>query len=119
MLVARLFPGPRAIFNGSMGDLREIVGRMMSMGSQADNSPQPVSDSVRHDQAADHVTLISRQPVFDADKVVWGYELLGASNSRSGAAETDQTLTTRRVIHDAVNVIGLESLLDGKRMLIH
>jgi len=79
---------------------------------------QPGAHSSQPDDLNDSTFLV-RQPVFDAAKVVRGYEICCQAQSPEGPAATDQTLVTRRIIHQALNVIGLQSLLGGKKMFMN
>ena len=53
---------------------------------------------------------IARQPIYDYEKHVVGYELLYRSGRGSGARIIDGDAATRDVLYDAVNVFGLSSL---------
>ena len=56
--------------------------------------------------------FVARQPIFDRNRQVWGYELL----FRSGAAQTkfdgtEASSATRQVISNSMLAIGLDTLL--------
>ncbi|MBZ5674423.1 MAG: HDOD domain-containing protein [Acidobacteriia bacterium] len=64
--------------------------------------------------------FVARQPIFDRNRQVWGYELL----FRSGAAQTkfdgtEASSATRQVISNSMLAIGLDTLLQGKQALIN
>jgi EAL and modified HD-GYP domain-containing signal transduction protein len=57
-------------------------------------------------------TLLTRQPIFDADDQVIGYELLCRGSGTVTLAETMDT-TAQRVLVDALLGVGLDRLTDG------
>jgi c-di-GMP-related signal transduction protein len=64
--------------------------------------------------------FVARQPIFDRNRQVWGYELL----FRSGAGQTnfdgtEASSATRQVISNSMLAIGLDTLLQGKQALIN
>jgi c-di-GMP-related signal transduction protein len=67
--------------------------------------------------------FVARQPVFDRNKFVFGYELLFRScmvNSFEGAGDgPDEKFATSQVIATSLLAIGLEKLLSGRRAFIN
>ncbi len=55
--------------------------------------------------------FVARQPIFDRQQKVFGYELLFRSGMENAYSATDGELATARVIHDALNIIGLRHLV--------
>ncbi|MCC6680528.1 MAG: HDOD domain-containing protein [Phycisphaeraceae bacterium] len=55
--------------------------------------------------------FVARQPIFDRQQAVFGYELLFRSGMENAYSATDGELATARVIHDALNIIGLHHLV--------
>jgi EAL and modified HD-GYP domain-containing signal transduction protein len=68
----------------------------------------------------DTTVFVGRQPIFDRQRKVFGYELLYRSNGMQNAyAHEDGDQATRRVIHGSLNVVGLEEMTGGKRSFIN
>ena len=64
--------------------------------------------------------FVARQPVFDRNQKVWGYELLFRSSATQAQFDgTDASLATTQVVSNSVLSIGLEKLLCGKQGLIN
>ncbi|MGB5824540.1 MAG: hypothetical protein WBH44_10750, partial [Proteocatella sp.] len=58
---------------------------------------------------------IARQPIFDKDKILFGYELLYRKNSENRfSGDIDGTQATCAVLSDAITVFGLENLTNGR-----
>ena len=63
--------------------------------------------------------FVARQPVFRADRSVWGYELLfRASGDATGAMITDSNMATIKVIADGF-VLASSGVSDEKRFLVN
>lgn len=62
--------------------------------------------------------FIARQPVFDADKNVFAYELLYRSDIFNRAVVSDDRIATIRVLANTLSM-GLQSLTGAKRAFIH
>jgi c-di-GMP-related signal transduction protein len=64
--------------------------------------------------------FIGRQPIFDRDKNVFGYELLYRSGSKTNAyACDDGDRASRSVMHGGLNVVGLNDLVGHRRAFIN
>ena len=63
--------------------------------------------------------FVARQPILDVKQVVVGYELLFRSGIENACFGVSSTLASSRVIHDAVNVFGFETLGQGKKVFIN
>jgi c-di-GMP-related signal transduction protein len=64
--------------------------------------------------------FVARQPVFDRNQKVWGYELLFRSSATQAQFDgTDASLATTQVVSNSVLSIGLDKLLCGKQGLIN
>ncbi|TIH16455.1 HDOD domain-containing protein [Marinifilum sp. JC120] len=63
--------------------------------------------------------FVARQPVFDVEKGVWGYELLFRSSSGSNVADIgDEDAATSQVIADGFGLIQ-EDIEEGQRLLVN
>ncbi len=64
--------------------------------------------------------FVGRQPIFDRQKNVFGYELLYRSSGQTNAyIHDDGEQASRRVIHSSLNVIGLNELTGQKKAFIN
>lgn len=63
--------------------------------------------------------LVVRHPIFNPDKSVWAYELLVDDVLQAEVAKGPDVRSGREVIHDVVNAIGLENLVEGRRILVN
>jgi c-di-GMP-related signal transduction protein len=63
--------------------------------------------------------FVARQPIFDRQLRVYGYELLSRSCLVNACEETNETAATVQVIANAVLAIGLNRLLGGKRGFVN
>jgi EAL and modified HD-GYP domain-containing signal transduction protein len=63
--------------------------------------------------------FIARQPIFDADEVVYGYELLFRSGPENFFPDFDPDYATSHLIHDSAFVFGQQSLTFGKKVFIN
>jgi len=64
--------------------------------------------------------FVGRQPIFDRQKNVFGYELLYRSSGQTNAyVHDDGEQASRRVIHSSLNVIGLSELTGHKKAFIN
>lgn len=64
--------------------------------------------------------FVGRQPIFDRQKNVFGYELLYRSGEKQNAyACADGDVATRTVMHGSLNVVGLQELTGNKRALVN
>lgn len=62
---------------------------------------------------------IARQPIFDKDKTLFGYELLyRKSEENRFSGDVDGTEATCAVLSDAITLFGLENLTNGKPALV-
>lgn len=75
--------------------------------SQSDNQP----DATVH--------FVGRQPIFDRDKEIFGYELLFRSGTQNTYGHTDGNLATAHVINDSLNVLGLAGLVGGAKAFVN
>ena len=64
-------------------------------------------------------TFIARQPIFDSRKKVFGYELLFRSSFENVFKHSDPDQATSKVISDALFLMDLPTLIDGKRAFIN
>lgn len=62
--------------------------------------------------------FVARQPIFQADDAVWGYELLFRSSTTNEADITDDTAATSSVIADGLTM-ALEGMPENTRCLIN
>ena len=69
--------------------------------------------------APGHDIFVARQPILDVNQVVVGYELLFRSGTENACFGVSSTLASSRVIHDAVNVFGFDTLGQGKKVFIN
>jgi c-di-GMP-related signal transduction protein len=64
--------------------------------------------------------FVARQPVFDRNLKVWGYELLFRSSAtQTGFDGTDASTATTQVVSNSMLSIGLDKMLRGKQGLIN
>jgi len=64
--------------------------------------------------------FVARQPIFDRNGKVWGYELLFRSSATQTKFDgTEATSATRQVISNSMLSIGLDRLLQGKQAFIN
>ncbi len=84
--------------------------------SERDALNQTNQDIERKNQSNDYLSqeiFLTRQPIFDEDKRVWAHELdAGCDRKQCGAS------VTQRIIHDTLNVIGPDQLVDGKKVFV-
>jgi len=64
-------------------------------------------------------TFIARQPIFDMNQKVYGYELLFRSGLDNVFRHTDPDQATSKVIADSFFLLGIQSLTGGKRAFIN
>lgn len=64
--------------------------------------------------------FVARQPIFDRNRQVWGYELLFRSSATQTKFDgTEAGSATRQVISNSMLSIGLDTLLQGKQAFIN
>jgi EAL and modified HD-GYP domain-containing signal transduction protein len=64
--------------------------------------------------------FVARQPIFDRNRKVWGYELLFRSAAKQTCYDgTEATSATRQVISNGMLSIGFDKLLRGKHAFIN
>jgi c-di-GMP-related signal transduction protein len=64
--------------------------------------------------------FIGRQPIFDREKNVFGYELLYRSNGKTNAyACNDGDRASREVMYGGLNVVGLNDLVGSRKAFIN
>jgi c-di-GMP-related signal transduction protein len=64
--------------------------------------------------------FVARQPIFDRNRKVWGYELLFRSAAKQTCYDgTEATSATRQVISNGMLSIGFDKLLRGKHACIN
>jgi c-di-GMP-related signal transduction protein len=66
-----------------------------------------------------HSCFVARQPILDARRRVFGYELLFRSGAEGGFSHGDGTEASLRVIGDTLSVFGFDALTAGKRAFIN
>ena len=67
-------------------------------------------------------TFLARQPIFDRNNNVFGYELLyrnGDAENVSNVEKMDGNMATKNIISDAVTLFGLEKLTNSKLAFIN
>ncbi len=65
-------------------------------------------------------TFLARQPIFDAEYNVYGYELLYRNAENSLSADViDGTSATKRVLSDAITLFGLNTLTNSKPAFVN
>lgn len=65
-------------------------------------------------------TFLARQPIFDAEYNVYGYELLYRNAENSLSADLiDGTSATKRVLSDAITLFGLNTLTNSKPAFVN
>jgi len=62
--------------------------------------------------------FVGRQPILSRNKKLFGFELLFRDASLAGAHVTDHARATANVMANALNNIGLQSLVGEKRGFI-
>jgi len=62
--------------------------------------------------------FVARQPIFDRDENIWGYELLFRTSTQGPAQVTDQDTATSQVIADGFVLAG-DGVSQGSRLLIN
>ncbi|WP_027721634.1 EAL and HDOD domain-containing protein [Maridesulfovibrio zosterae] len=63
--------------------------------------------------------FVARQPVFNVDRTIWGYELLFRNSAESICAHVgDQDAATSQVIADGFGLIQ-EDIIEGQRLLVN
>lgn len=62
---------------------------------------------------------VARQPIFDRNRAVVGYELLYRSAATGPAGVTDNDLATFSVLYDALVTFGLDSTIEHKRAWVN
>lgn len=62
---------------------------------------------------------IARQPIFDRNMNVYGYELLYRHSSINEFVEMDDDIATSHLIYNSFLVVGLDTLTDGKKAFIN
>lgn len=63
--------------------------------------------------------FVARQPVFDVDKGIWGYELLFRNSAESNVADVgDEDAATSQVIADGFGLIE-DDIEEGQRLLVN
>jgi EAL and modified HD-GYP domain-containing signal transduction protein len=62
---------------------------------------------------------IARQPIFDARRGTYGYELLFRSGPVNAFPNVDGTYATRRVMHDGMHLFGFDKLTSGKPAFVN
>lgn len=65
------------------------------------------------------IKYVARQPIFDARKTLFGYELLYRASSENRYAASDAARATTSVISDASFLHGLENLAAGHKLFIN
>ena len=75
--------------------------------------------ALTQEQVADTQILIGRQPIFDAQLQVIGYELLYRSSRMNAATFSDGDAVTARVMLNAFLEIGLDELVGSHRAFIN
>lgn len=64
--------------------------------------------------------FVARQPIFDRNQKVWGYELLFRSGATQAAFDgTDASSATAQVVSNGLLSIGLDKLLRGKQGFVN
>ncbi|MFW5838174.1 MAG: hypothetical protein ACOCVM_09195, partial [Desulfovibrionaceae bacterium] len=95
--------------------LRRILGRSESTGETQECRPTGEKPALQPVE----MVFVARQPVLDADKGVWGYELLfRGSGDAAAALVTDSDQATISVIADGF-VLAAEGLPEGRKVLIN
>jgi EAL and modified HD-GYP domain-containing signal transduction protein len=62
---------------------------------------------------------IGRQPIFDRNNAIFGYELLFRQNSNNYFVEMDDDVATAELIYNAFLVFGIDAITDGKMAFIN
>ncbi len=81
--------------------------------SSAENrgEPAPAGEAQNAFDVETTVVYVGRQPIFDRDRQVSAYELLFRdSRNRNFFEHFDGDLATQEIVHNSLNVLGLESL---------
>jgi len=87
-------------------------------------STQPAASSPGSAQSppgggAGRSVFVGRQPIFDAQRVVMGYELLFRSGEKNSADHRDANQATLRTVDNTLNVIGLRELVGDKLAFVN
>jgi EAL and modified HD-GYP domain-containing signal transduction protein len=69
--------------------------------------------------APSHTCFVARQPILDARRQVFGYELLFRSGMEGGYAHGDGTEASIRLIGDTLSVFGFDALTAGRSGFIN
>jgi c-di-GMP-related signal transduction protein len=64
-------------------------------------------------------SFVGRQPIFDTQQQVFGYELLFRSGMKNAFTHTDPDQATSKVISDSYFLLGIPTLTGGKRAFIN
>jgi len=64
-------------------------------------------------------SFVARQPIFDTQQQVFGYELLFRSGMKNVFTNTDPDQATSKVISDSYFLLGIPTLTGGKRAFIN
>ncbi len=64
-------------------------------------------------------SFVARQPIFSRDRGVYGYELLFRSGIENFAVVSDGDAASRQVVADSFGVLGIDTLVQGKRAFIN
>lgn len=63
--------------------------------------------------------FVARQPIFDRNSDIFGYELLFRSSHKNFYDGLDENTATSKVIFNSLSVIGMENLTGNKRAFIN
>ncbi len=63
--------------------------------------------------------FLARQPIFDRDLNIYGYELLYRQSNQAGNKEFDDDLATAEVLYNSFLLIGIDDLTNGTRAFIN
>lgn len=63
--------------------------------------------------------FVGRQPIFDAQRSVMGYELLFRSSAKNAADHQDANQATLRTIDNTLNVLGLREMVGNKLAFVN
>jgi len=78
------------------------------------NSSKPTAETVR-----DETVMIARQPIFDRNAAVFGYELLFRSSSENFYQCTDPRFASAQTLCRALHSIGLQAVTGTRRAFIN
>ena len=62
---------------------------------------------------------VARQPIFDKDKKIYGYELLFRDGVSNVFPEIDGDTATSKVLSDSFFILGIDHIAGGKRAFIN